>query len=136
MILGTQRETRRGYVLLSVLIVLVVLSLVAYRFSDSMMGEYRGATQIPEAANARIAAAIADWVDPDDDPGSASGGAASGAESGDYQNYRPKNGPLNSLDELLLVKGVTPQLLYGTDQNQDGVDNDGGTDALSRGWSD
>jgi len=80
-----------------------------------------------------IADAIVDWVDADDTP------RASGAESADYQGltqpYRAKNGPLNSLDELLLVKGVTPQLLYGTDRNRNGIDDDGGG-GLDRGWSD
>lgn len=35
--------------------------------------------------------------------------------------YRPKNGPLDSVEELLLVKGVTPQLLFGADANRNGV---------------
>jgi type II secretory pathway component PulK len=79
--------------------------------------------------------AIVDWVDPDDDP------RTSGAESSTYlQNpgggYRAKNGPLNSLDELLLVKGVTPQLLYGNDRNRNGVADDGASGSLDRGLSD
>ena len=32
-----------------------------------------------------------------------------------------KNGPLDSLEELLLVNGVTPQLLFGNDRNRNGV---------------
>ena len=78
-----------------------------------------------------IADAIVDWVDPDDNP------RPSGAESSDYSDkgYRAKNGPLNSMDELLLVKGVTPQLLYGTDRNRNGQDDDDGG-GLDRGWSD
>lgn len=84
---------------------------------------------------AEVADAIVDWVDADDDA------RTSGAESGYYQGlgqpYRAKNGPLNSLDELLLVKGVTPQLLYGTDRNRNGVaDDDGGGGQLTRGWAD
>ena len=34
---------------------------------------------------------------------------------------RCKNGPLDSLDELLLVKGMTREILYGTDLNHNGV---------------
>src|SRR5205823_3928066 len=58
-----------------------------------------------------IADAIVDWIDADDDP------RANGAESDTYSGlgYRCKNGPLDSLGELLYVRGVTPDLLYGTD---------------------
>ena len=83
-----------------------------------------------------VADAIVDWVDGDDDA------RASGAESEYYlslgQSYRAKNGPLNSLDELLLVKGVTPQLLYGTDRNRNGLADDDptGSQPLDRGLAD
>jgi len=91
-----------------------------------------------------LADAILDFIDEDDDPRSA------GAESDYYQSlsppYRAKNGPLRSLDELLLVGGVTPRLLYGEDANRNGVldpneddgelsypsDDSNGT--LDRGW--
>lgn len=77
--------------------------------------------------NEEIADAILDWIDEDDDA------REYGAESLDYQSldppYYPKNGPLESLDELLLVRGVTPQLLYGEDANRNGLldlnENDG-----------
>jgi len=59
-----------------------------------------------------IADAIIDWRDADDEPSEA------GAESDIYEAfpsaYRTRNGPFQSLDELLLVSGVTPSLLYGT----------------------
>ena len=35
--------------------------------------------------------------------------------------YDPANGPLQTVDELLLVKGVTPTLLFGADSNRNGV---------------
>lgn len=79
--------------------------------------------------------AIVDWVDPDDDARS------SGAESSYYLSsggggYRAKNGPLNSLDELLLIRGVTPQLLYGTDRNRNGMADDGDSGGFDRGIAD
>lgn len=80
--------------------------------------------------------AIVDWVDPDEDP------RTNGAEATYYLTtpgqYRAKNGPLNSLDELLLVRGVTPQLLYGTDRNRNGVADDDaeGMGAFDRGLAD
>lgn len=229
--------SRRGYVIFAVLVVVVVLSLVAYRFADSMTSEYRAAVRLGDDARSRAAAvsglhyaaavlsdrttftselagnpydnpdifeqfdvpssggtpahfsiravalnndgtysqrfgvideggkfnvnalieldktgqvlhdslmklpnmtedvadAIVDWVDADDDA------RASGAESSYYQSlggpYKAKNGPLNSLDELLLVKGVTPELLYGGDRNRNGVHDQGEPDG-TRGWSD
>ena len=81
--------------------------------------------------------AIVDWVDPDEDARS------SGAESSYYLSnaaggYRAKNGPLNSIDELLLVKGVTPQLLFGNDRNRNGQadDDPSGSQGFDRGLAD
>jgi len=59
-----------------------------------------------------IADAIIDWVDPDDSR------FPYGAESsGYYQTLSPpfkaKNAPADSIDELLLVKGITPEIYYG-----------------------
>jgi type II secretory pathway component PulK len=230
-------QPREGYVIFAVLIVVVVLSLVAYRFADSMVGEYRASVRAAEDAQVKAAAvsglhyaaavlsdretfygdlegnpfdnpdrfeevslteqgarapkfsiravvpdsagtyeqrfgvvdeggklninslialdstgeqlyaalmklpnmtedvanAIVDWVDTNDDE------RANGAESTYYQSlpnpYRTKNGPLNSLDELLFVKGVTPELLYGGDRNRNGVVDGDETDN-TRGWSD
>ncbi len=52
-----------------------------------------------------------------------------GAESDFYSSLKPpyqcKNGPLETTEELLLVKGVTPQVMYGADLNRNGVLEDG-----------
>jgi DNA uptake protein ComE-like DNA-binding protein len=92
-----------------------------------------------------VADAILDWIDPDDDP------RMLGAEREYYSAltpaYEPRNGPPGSIDELLLVRDVTPALLFGADLNRntqvdagesnltaiDGVDNT--TGMLNRGWS-
>jgi type II secretory pathway component PulK len=83
-----------------------------------------------------VANAILDWIDPDDTP------RANGAENAYYQSltppYRCKNGPLDSLEELLLVRGVTPQLLWGNDWNRNGIldSADSTTNGqLDLGWS-
>lgn len=76
-----------------------------------------------------IAAAILDWIDDDDDT------RTYGAESDYYETlespYSAKNGPLESLDELLLVRDITPEMLYGEDTNRNGIldpnENDGDT---------
>lgn len=86
--------------------------------------------------NEETANAILDWIDPDDTPRS------NGAENNYYSTlsppYRAKNGPLDSLDELLLVRGVTPQLLWGNDGNRNGIldpGEDDGLGTLDPGWS-
>jgi type II secretory pathway component PulK len=237
----TRKPPRRGYVLFAVLIVIVVLSLSAYRYSDAMGTEYRASVRNSELAQARMSAlsglhyaagtltdpignlggnfsnnpemfaavevgpgnpvrggsrftlmniadngglngqrydlqygvadesakininaaiikdptgtalynalmalpnmapeyadCIVDWVDADSSPRNA------GAEDSDYSAmsppYRCKNGPLNSVDELLLVRGITPQLLYGNDKNRNGQQDPGEDDGteFNRGWS-
>jgi general secretion pathway protein K len=54
---------------------------------------------------------IQDWVDTDDNA------RINGAEVDYYSRlappYRPKNGPIDRLEELLLVRGMTPDLFYG-----------------------
>jgi general secretion pathway protein K len=59
---------------------------------------------------------IIDWLDPDNNP------EPFGAEDEYYQTLSPpypcKNGPLAALEELLLVKGMTEEILYGTDEKK------------------
>ena len=66
-----------------------------------------------------IAASIVNWRSP---PGTVSAG---GAESDYYLSlsdpYSCKNSPFETVEELLLVEGATPQLLYGDDTNRNGV---------------
>jgi general secretion pathway protein K len=58
-----------------------------------------------------IVNSILDWIDPDDAE------RMEGAESDYYQAsewpYLAKDGPIDNLSELLLVKGVTPDLYWG-----------------------
>ncbi len=66
-----------------------------------------------------IADAILDWLDEDEEV------RPFGAEAEYYSTlptpYVPKNGPVLSVEELLLVRGVTPMLLFGADANRNGV---------------
>lgn len=92
-----------------------------------------------------IADAILDWVDEDDEPRQF--GAERDYYSGLSPAYEPQNGPLESIDQLLLVRDVTPELLYGFDRNfnyridpseaqlyaLDTVDNT--TGSMNRGWA-
>ena len=56
--------------------------------------------------------AIKDWIDADSEV------TGTGAENAYYQglgkSYTARNGPMESIDELLLVRGVTRELFYGT----------------------
>jgi DNA uptake protein ComE-like DNA-binding protein len=65
------------------------------------------------------AEAILDWIDVDDEV------RPFGAESNYYAGmsppYEAKNGPLDTIEELLLVRGVTPELLFGADANHNGI---------------
>lgn len=67
---------------------------------------------------AAIINSLKDWMDSGDDDAIT---GLSGAESSYYEDRTPpypcRNGPFNDLDELLLVKGITPELLYGTGEN-------------------
>ena len=92
-----------------------------------------------------IADAILDWIDADDDA------RQLGAERDYYASlprpYAPRNASLGSIEELLLVRDVTPALLFGADLNRNGaidgneenltsIDNvDNSMGELNRGWA-
>jgi hypothetical protein len=65
-----------------------------------------------------IADAILDWLDEDEEP------REFGAENEYYSTLEPpyavKNGPLATVEELLRVRDVTPDLLFGRDVNRNG----------------
>ena len=94
--------------------------------------------------NDSIADAILDWIDEDSTPRQV------GAEMSYYSSltpgYAPRNGPPATIEELLLVRGVTPQLLFGLDAARmassdaaaqdnalQGVDNSDGS--MDHGWA-
>lgn len=71
--------------------------------------------------------AILDWRDEDDE-------AREGGAEDEYYNtlsppYRCKNGALDSIEELLLVKGVNAAILYGEDVNRNGILDENEDDA-------
>jgi DNA uptake protein ComE-like DNA-binding protein len=85
-----------------------------------------------------IADAILDWIDADDEP------REFGAERDYYASlsppYAPKNGPFETIEELLRVKEVTPTLLFGIDVNRNGYidpseQNESTTTALQSGMN-
>jgi general secretion pathway protein K len=66
---------------------------------------------VDAAESAAIADAIQDWRDPDERP------RMNGAESDYYLTLNPpyysKNGPVDDISELLLIKGITPEIFWG-----------------------
>lgn len=66
-----------------------------------------------------LIAAILDWQDEDHE-------TREGGAENDYYNdlepaYNAKNGPFDTVEELLLVKGITAAVLYGEDVNRNGI---------------
>ena len=63
-----------------------------------------------------IVDSILDWIDRDNRH------RVNGAESDYYRGLSPaysaKNGPLDSVEELLKIKGVTPEFFYGSEEYQ------------------
>ncbi len=74
---------------------------------------------IPGLAEQEVVDSLLDWLDSDDEP------RVMGAENAYYQGlpnpYPCKNGPIESLDELLKIRGITASVLYGEDANRNGL---------------
>jgi general secretion pathway protein K len=73
--------------------------------------------QIEDETEAQeIIDAIVDWIDEDDKE------SDQGAETSYYQSlatpYTAKNGPIHNLEELLLVRGITPEIFFGTEESR------------------
>lgn len=68
-----------------------------------------------------VAQQIEDWRDENNDR------LPEGAESSEYSplGYRPKNKPFETIGELLLVRDMTTDVLYGMDRNRSGFVEDG-----------
>ncbi|MCY2925820.1 MAG: type II secretion system protein GspK, partial [Planctomycetota bacterium] len=85
-----------------------------------------------------LAAGAADWRDADDTT------SDTGAEGDYYRSlddpYRAKNAPFETIEELLLVKGFTRDILYGEDVNRNGIldagEDTSGDGTLDRGPGD
>ena len=60
---------------------------------------------------------ILDWLDHDDDDNVRQDGAEDEYYMGLQNPYHCKNGPMDSIEELLLIKGITPELYFGDEAN-------------------
>jgi len=90
-----------------------------------LLGEVLVKAGVEEDAAGGMADLIADFIDTDDIP------RLRGAEKDRYKKlglgYAPFDGPLMALDQLLLVPGITDQLLYGFGSVQDPEGDQGST---------
>ncbi|MCG3131131.1 MAG: hypothetical protein FLDDKLPJ_01907 [Phycisphaerae bacterium] len=68
-----------------------------------------------------IVDAILDWRDEDDAPQQEEGDTEGPYYDGLVKRYPVKNAPFETVEELLLVKGVDGRLLYGEDQDRNGL---------------
>lgn len=70
---------------------------------------------VEEGDSVEIIDSIVDWID----SGDGDGEEERGAENSHYMRLNPpypcKNGPIESIEELLLIQGFTAELLYGTE---------------------
>lgn len=68
---------------------------------------------VPEEMQSQLVDCFFDWTDPGD------AHRLNGAEADDKfykdKDYDVKNGPLDTIDELLLIKGFTQEIVFGTD---------------------
>ncbi len=72
-----------------------------------------------DGMSAPIAAAIADWRDGDNTV--SPGGAEAEYYLSQQPPYQPRNGPLQTGRELLMIRGVSASLLLGRDTQQNGL---------------
>ena len=90
-------------------------------WDEQVPGSARHALLQLPGMNESIADSILDWMDADDTR------REFGAESEYYQSLHPSRLPSNRvpnvLEELLRVKGVRPELLFGHDQNRNYLDD-------------
>jgi hypothetical protein len=98
--------------------------------TDDVTDPYTAISYVPNMTE-DICNAILDWIDSDEE--ARIGGAESVTYEGLAVPYSARNAPLESIDELLQIQGVTPYLFYGEDSNRNGLldpNEDDGADSL------
>ncbi len=84
------------------------------RLLGGLVSQFEFGEEIDPAA---MLNAIKDWLDSNDDDAIT---GLTGAESGYYEDLDPpyacRNGPLPHLNELILIKGIKPEMFYGVGQ--------------------
>lgn len=92
------------------------------RVSDATLRKIMSALGLEGETRDIVVDSILDWRDPDDFI------RVNGAENEYYQSlkepYDSKNGPFDSVEELLLVRGITPELYYGKKKKEGDEDKE------------
>ncbi|MGQ9649633.1 MAG: helix-hairpin-helix domain-containing protein [Phycisphaerae bacterium] len=95
---------------------------------DQLQEQVRRDNLLPEM----LADSLIDWQDPDDAPISSNGAENEYYYTHRSPRYRAKNRPLQSIDELLMIRGFDGLVLYGEDANRNGYldanEDDGGNE--------
>lgn len=103
------------------------LNINALPLESSRRKEARGRLIRLPGISVQVADAILDWMDADDE--ASEFGAETSYYSAQNPARRPRQGPFRELAELLQVRGINADLLYGEDQNNNGLldpeENDG-----------
>jgi len=91
---------------------------------DRFLRYIRGEEELDDESDpVAIVNSVKDWLDSGDDDATT---GLSGAESSYYEDldppYTSRNGPIQDLSELLMIKGITPQIYNGT-QEEPGLGN-------------
>ena len=84
---------------------------------ERLLSFIKGEEELDEESDpVAIVNSVKDWLDSGDDDATT---GLSGAETSYYEDqdppYASRNGPMPDLNELLLIKGITPELYFGFD---------------------
>ena len=71
-----------------------------------------------DASAEAIIDGILDWIDYNDEDSERPEGAENDYYNGLENPYAAKNGPMDSIEELLLIKGITPKLYFGDEEEE------------------
>ncbi|HNQ34830.1 MAG TPA: type II secretion system protein GspK [bacterium] len=82
--------------------------------TEEMLLMFNGLTE-------ELAAALIDWRNPDAEAPPIEGGAKSEYYLLRSPAYNCKSGPLETIEEILMIKGASPEILFGEDLNRNGV---------------
>ncbi len=88
------------------------INVIAQNLDDESIERILDVGGVPQELWPTLIDSLYDWVDADDDP------RPDGAETEDYYAnldppYRAKNGPLDTVGEMLLIRGFTREILEG-----------------------
>jgi general secretion pathway protein K len=80
-------------------------------FNEALMNESLIQIGVDASEIPGIVSSIQDWIDPGDQP--RMGGAKTEYYMGQNPPYQAKNAPIDDLSELMLIKGITPEIYWG-----------------------